>query len=321
MEISFLSPEAGFVAFAAALPLAFLLAGERRTRRIREILRLDAPARSQRGALVASVVAVPALLGLGAMQPVVDRSTAHVTRTDAEIFFVLDTSRSMIASRTPTSRTRLERARAAAVRVRRQLGQVPAGIATMTDRLLPHLFPTPDLEVFAATAERTIAIDQPPPVNWNRTATTLGALSALATRNFYSREIRRRVAIVFTDAESRPYATEQIGALFRRKPRVLPLFVRVGSVNERVYTIDGEVEEAYRPVPAAAATIRTLAAATGGEAFDETELRLVVDAARRAVGSGRTEVRGNERNKLALAPYTVALAFLPLGLLLWRRNL
>jgi hypothetical protein len=321
MEVSFLSPAAGLVGLAAVLPIALLLAGERRIRRLRAVLRLEPPARTQRGVLVASVAAVPALLGVGAMQPVVDRSTAHVTRTDAQIFFVLDTSRSMIASRTPASRTRLERARAAALRVRAELGQVPAGVASMTDRLLPHLFPTPDPEVFAATLERSIAIDQPPPVNWNRTATTLGALSSLATRNFFSREVRRRVAIVFTDAESRGFAVDTIGALFRRKPRVTPIFVRLGSADERVYTLEGDVEEAYRPVPAPAATIQALAATTGGEAFEETELGRVVEAARRAVGSGRTEVRGNERNKLALAPYTVAFALLPLGLLLWRRNL
>jgi von Willebrand factor type A domain len=321
MDLSFLSPEAGLVALAAAVPLALLLHGERRTRRLRAALRLDPPARTQRGLLVASVVAVPALLGLGAMQPVVDRSTEHVTRTDAEIVFVVDTSRSMVASRTATSRTRLERARAGALRVRSELGQVPAGVASMTDRLLPHLFPTPDSQVFAATLERSVGIDQPPPVNWNRTATTLGALSALATRNFFSREVRRRVAIVFTDAESRAFATENVGALFRRRPAVRAIFVRVGNADERVYTAGGEVEEAYRPPPTAGTTIRALAAATGGDAFDESQLGDVVEAAKRAVGTGRTEVRGNERNKLALAPYSVALAFLPLGLLLWRRNL
>jgi von Willebrand factor type A domain len=321
MDLSFLSPEAGLVALAAAVPLALLLHGERRTRRLRAALRLDPPARTQRGLLVASVVAVPALLGLGAMQPVVDRSTEHVTRTDAEIVFVVDTSRSMVASRTATSRTRLERARAGALRVRSELGQVPAGVASMTDRLLPHLFPTPDSQVFAATLERSVGIDQPPPVNWNRTATTLGALSALATRNFFSREVRRRVAIVFTDAESRAFATENVGALFRRRPGVRAIFVRVGNADERVYTAGGEVEEAYRPPPTAGTTIRALAAATGGDAFDESQLGDVVEAAKRAVGTGRTEVRGNERNKFALAPYSVALAFLPLGLLLWRRNL
>jgi von Willebrand factor type A domain len=321
MDVTFLSPAAGLIALVAALPLALLLAGERRVRRVRAALRLAPPARTQRGVLVASIAAVPALLGLSAMQPVVDRSSKHVTRTDAEIFFVIDVSRSMVASSTATSPTRLQRARAAAIRVRGRLGEVPAGVATMTDRLLPHLFPTPDARAFNATVERSIGIDQPPPVNWNRTATTLGALSALTTRNFFTRGVDRRVAVVLTDAESRPYATENIGALFRRKPRVRPIFIRIGRFDERVYTLEGQVERAYRPVPEAPATIRALAAATGGHAFEESEVDDAVDAVRRAVGKGRTEVRGNERNKLALAPYTVALAFLPLGLLLWRRNL
>ena len=48
-ERLFLSPEAGLVALAALLPLALLLHGERRTRKVRAVLRLDLPARTQRG--------------------------------------------------------------------------------------------------------------------------------------------------------------------------------------------------------------------------------------------------------------------------------
>ena len=321
MRMTFLSPEAGAIAVLALLPLVVLLHGERRTRRVREALRLAAPARARRGQTVAALTAVPLLVAFASMQPVVDRSTEHVTRTDAEIYFVIDVSRSMIASRTARSRTRLERARAGAIRVRNGLGDVPAGVATLTDRLLPHLFPTADPDVFAATVERSIGIDQPPPVNYNRTATTLGALAAIVTRNFFSPNVRRRVAIVFTDAESRPFATETVGALFRREPRVHALFVRVGDGRERVFTTEGHLEDGYRPDPSAATTIVSLAAATGGGAFTETQLDEVTAAARGAIGRGTTEVRGTERNKLALAPYAVALAFAPLGLLLWRRNL
>jgi hypothetical protein len=321
MKLSFLTPEAGLVAVASIVPVALLLLGERRTRRVRAALRLAPPTRTHRGVLVASVVAVPALLGLGAMQPVVDRSTEHVTRTDAEIFFVIDTSRSMAASRSPRSRTRLVRARTAAREIRRALGEVPAGIASLTDRLLPHLFPTPDADVFATTTERSVGVDRPPPVNWNRTATTLGALSALTTRNYFSRAARRRVAVVLTDAESRPFATENVGALFRRKPRVIPFFVRVGDVEERVYTLDGRIDEEYRPHPSAAITLAALASTTGGRAFEERDLDEVVAAVKEAIGTGRTQVRGNERNKLALAPWAVGLSFVPLGVLLWRRNL
>lgn len=320
MEIAFLTPEAGLVAVAAALPIAILLQGERHAERVRRVLGLAPPARARRTAVLVCVAALPALLGLGAMQPIVDRSADRVTRTDAEIFFVIDTSRSMVASETPSSRTRIQRARAAAMTVRARLGDVPAGVASMTDRLLPHLFPTSDGEVFNATVERVVGIERPAPVNWNRTATTLGALSAVATRGFFSPGIRNRVAIVFTDAESRAFATQNVGALFRREPGVHAVFVRIGNSDERVYTLTGELDERYRPVPGAAATLRALAAATGGRAFDESELDDVAEAVKREVGRGRTEVRGDERNKLALAPYAVALAFFPLGLLLWRRN-
>jgi len=321
MRIAFLSPEAGLVALAVLVPLAVLLRSEERTRRVRDLLRLADVPPGGRAATVAALVAVPLLVAVAATQPVVDRATQHVTRTDAEVVFVIDVSRSMIASRTPTAPTRLERARAAAIAVRRAVGDVPAGVATLTDRLLPHLFATPDEEVFVATVERAVGIDQPPPVNYNRVATTLGPLAALATRNYFSREIRRRVAVVFTDAESRPFAADTIGALFRRDPRVRAIFVRVGETTERVYSTEGELEEGYRPDPSAATNTRMLAAATGGEAFAEDQLAEVAAAVKRAVGTGRTEVRGNERNKLALAPYAVALAFAPLGLLLWRRNL
>ena len=321
MRVTFLSAEAGAVVVAALVPLAALLHGERRTGRVRDALGLAPPRRSRRSQTIAAVAAVPALLALGAMQPVVDRSTEHVTRTDAEIYFVIDVSRSMVASRSARSRTRLERARAGAIRVRNDLGEVPAGVATLTDRLLPHLLPTPDPEVFAATVERTIGVDQPPPVNYNRVATTLGSLAAIATRGFFSPEIRRRVVVVFTDAESRPFATETVAALFRREPRVHALFVRVGDTRERVFTTEGNLEDGYRPDSSAATTALALAAATGGRAFTEGQLGDVAAAARRAIGRGRTEVRGNERNKLPLAPYAVALAFAPLGLLVWRRNL
>ena len=37
------------------------------------------------------------------------------------------------------------------------------GIASLTDRVLPHLFPSTDVDVFEATIERSMAIERPPP--------------------------------------------------------------------------------------------------------------------------------------------------------------
>jgi hypothetical protein len=99
------------------------------------------------------------------------------------------------------------------------------------------------------------------------------------------------------------------------------VFVRIGNSDERVYTTEGDLEAAYRPDPSAAQNVQTLAIATGGLAFEEDDAGEIVPAIRRYVGSGRTEVRGDERTKIALAPFAAGLAFLPLGLVLWRRNL
>jgi hypothetical protein len=321
MRVSFLTPAAGILALLAVVPLVVLLDGERRARRLRSLLRLDAPSTRGRAIWVGSVVAVPVLVALAAMQPVVDRSKRHVTRTDAEVYFVIDTSRSMAASSSATSRTRLQRARAAALNMRAEIGEMPAGIASLTDRVLPHLFPTSDPATFTATLERSVGVDRPPPVNFNRTATALGALASLPTRGFYSPEITRRVAVVLTDAESRAFSTAGLASVFQRSPGVLALIMRIGNADERVYTVEGDLDRAYRPLADSFRTAQALATATGGFAFDEGDEGQVVRAIRAYVGSGRTEVRGDERTKFALAPFTAAFAFVPLALVLWRRNL
>jgi hypothetical protein len=321
MQLTFLTPVHGLLALGALLPLVLMLEGEHKSKTVRTALRLPDPAHSRRGLLIAALAAVPVLLGLAAMQPIVDVEARHITRTDAEAWFVLDTSRSMVASRTPTSPTRYERAARAALRLRASVGTVPSGIASLTDRLLPHLFPTPDGAVFSATIRRSLGVDRPPPGTYNVTATTLGSLAALASQNYYPVDASRRVAVIFTDAESRSFPTAGVGALFRRNPPIRTIFVRIGDVDERVYTTVGAEELGYQPVPGAGRMIRLLAAATGGKGFDEHQLGAAANAVRSAAGRGRTVVEGREKSRIALAPYAIALTFLPLGLVLWRRNL
>jgi hypothetical protein len=321
VALTFLTPVAGLLALGAVLPLVLMIEGERKSSVVRAALRLPEPAQNKRRLLIAALVAVPVLLGVAAMQPIVDIEARHVTRTDAEAWFVIDTSRSMVASRTPTSPTRYERAARAALRLRSNVGTVPSGIASLTDRLLPHLFPTPDQAVFSATVRRSIGVDQPPPGTYNVTATTLGSLAALASQNYYSADAKRRIAVIFTDAESRSFPTAGVGALFRRNPPIRTIFVRIGTVDERVYTTEGAEEPGYRPVPGAGRMIRLLAAATGGKGFDEHQLDAAGKALRSAVGNGTTVIEGRQKSRIALAPYAVTLTFLPLALVLWRRNL
>jgi hypothetical protein len=323
MSVDFLTPEAVLLAIGALIPVVLLLDGEHRADRVRVALGLGKPVSSGRRLLVGSIVAVALLLGLAAAQPVLEFRGGSESRRDAEVWFVLDSSRSMLASSTLEAPTRFDRARADAREIRTELRDVPSGVASLTDRLLPHLFPTDDAGVFDTVLDRVVGIEKPPPASFNVTATTLGALTALTNRNFYTREVEHRVVIVFTDAESQPFAADSIGRVFQRPPRVHTVFIRYGNLEERVFTLDGGTESGYRPHPEAPAVARALAGATGGEAFEEesSSTARIAGAVRAVIGSGETEVEDDDRHEVPLAPYSVALAFLPLGFLIWRRNL
>jgi hypothetical protein len=323
MAIDFLTPEAALLAVGALIPLVLLLDGEQRADRVRVALGLGKPVASGRRLLVGSIVTVALLLGLAAAQPVIAVNRGTESRRDAEVWFVLDSSRSMLASSTLEALTRFDRARNDAREIRMKLRDVPSGVASLTDRLLPHVFPTDDLDVFDAVLDRVVGIEKPPPTSFNVTATTLGALTAITNRNFYTREVTHRVLIVFTDAESQPFAAERIGRVFQRPPGVRTLFIRYGNTEERVFTLDGGTESGYVPHPEAPDVARALAAATGGEAFEESSASAagVATTVRELIGSGETYVDDDDRDEVPLAPYAIALAFLPLGFLIWRRNL
>ena len=149
MRISFLTPAAGLVAFAVILPLVAFVRSERRSARVRTLLRLPAPGGSPRLTVVA-LVAVAILVGIGAAQPVFEEWDERPERMDAQVFFALDTSRSMLAAAGPGQPTRFDRAAAAARQMREALGDVPVGIASITDRALPHLFPSANHASFDA---------------------------------------------------------------------------------------------------------------------------------------------------------------------------
>ena len=108
--MTFLTPLAALVGLAALLPFAAGALGVARASAARRALGLAAPARGA-GMLepILATVAI-AMLGLAAAQPTLAHVSEHRARTDVQALFVLDTSRSMAASATPSLPTRLERA-------------------------------------------------------------------------------------------------------------------------------------------------------------------------------------------------------------------
>lgn len=315
-SVSFLTPLAALVALAGLVPLAAFVGRERRARRVRETLRLADPAPRPSRWTLAALLAVPALSGLAAAQPVLDRSTPLEERADAEIFFVLDVSRSMLAAGGPEEPTRFERARAAALDVRGRLTEVPAGLAQMTDLAVPHLFPTSDASTFRSTLSRSIGAGALGSRSNAILATDLSALAAFAREDYFSPATRRRLLVVLTDGETR---TVEPGLAVLRRAGIRALFVHVWGTDESIFQPSG-AEPQYRPDPSSGETLAHVARLVGGAVFDEGDVDGVVARARRELGEGPTRLR-EQRDLLALMPFATLAAALPLALIIRRRNL
>jgi hypothetical protein len=315
--ITLLSPVAGLVALVAVVPLVMLGQALQRARIVRERLRLPEPARVRRR-LVVAVVSVAALVGLAATQPVWAQTHTQRVRKDAEAYVVIDISRSMLASVGPDGATRLARAKDAALGLRAQFPEIPMGIASMTDRTLPHLFPSPDQNAFRATVEQAINIEQPPPIGQFRTVgTTLAALSTVPLRGFFSPSARKRALIVYTDGESRKFDVAGLAVVLRRAPAIRPVFVHIWNAKELVYS-GGAAEPDYRPRPRSARVLERTAKAAGGATFEERDSARAASAIRDYLGSGTTIAERQAQDELSMGPFVLALAAFPLLYLLLR---
>jgi hypothetical protein len=320
MEIRFLTPWGALFALAALLPLAVFVLRQRRARRIRAVLTLQEPSLASRLPLALALAAVPGLIGLAAAQPVVEESRARPERVDAEAFVLLDITRSMLASADPKSPIRLDRARRLAIGLRDALPEVPMGVASLTDRVLPHAFPTTDRRVFVATLEKSVDIDRPGSAIGGTLATSLESLVQIPELLYFSSRAQKRLLVVLTDGESLPLQGGLQRAFAQAMPPIETILVQFWDADERIYAT-GVAEGGYRPQPGSKATLERVASLVGGRVFSENESGEIAAAARAAVGEGKTRERELEGERIALMPYVTLAAILPLGFLLLRRNL
>ena len=133
-----LTPLGALAALGVLLVVGAFAVAARRVGAVRTALRLDAPSGSDR-AVPAALVGVVLLAALVAVQPAWEARGERRVRADAQVDILLDTSRSMLASAGPGAPTRLDRAKRAAIAIRRGLPDVEAGVGTLTDRVLPNL--------------------------------------------------------------------------------------------------------------------------------------------------------------------------------------
>lgn len=316
--ITFLTPIGGVVAAAALVPAAAFGFGARRVRRVLAALRLEPPRGGLDLVALGALLSIVVLLGLAAAQPAIARSVRERERADAQVLFVIDVSGSMAASESATAPTRLTRAIRVAERLRAAIQQVPSGVASLTDRVVPDILPVGDVSGFDATLERTVGIEQPPPEVGAVIATSFASLANVATGNFFSAP--RRIVVLLSDGESVPYDSLAVARAFARPPSIAFLGVHVAARGERIYASDGRVDPGYQADPHSDVTMHDLASATGGSTFEESDLGGTAAALRRSVGSGPTQATTvSERDAFPLAPYVALAALVPAFLVVRRR--
>jgi hypothetical protein len=306
--MTFLTPLGGLVALAALFPLGAAVHGRIRTAAVARRLGLDPPPRWRLGPRGTAAATAVALLGLAAAQPALSDEAVVRTRTDVAVLFVIDTSRSMAASLTPTSPTRLARAIKAAVQLRAVIPEVPAGVATFTDRVLPDLFPVPDVAGFDAVVDRAVTIEDPPPISQAVTATNYAALDDIASGNYFAPGVTRRVVVLLTDGESNPFDPDALGRDLGVQEGYRFLAIRFWNANEAVFDANGRPEAAYHPDPTGRVLLAELAAALGGRSFEENGTGAAASYLGQIVGPGPTDRARRVLGQRALAPYVAGLA-------------
>jgi len=311
MSVGLGHPAAVLLALVGLLPLAVEGLRARRARKVQAALGLGRrPVRAWivRPALLASAFA---LLGLALAQPSLARRHEQRVRGDAQLLVVLDSSRSMLAA-PPGGRSRAARAAAFAHRLADELPELPAGVASLSNRLLPYLFPTTDRRAYDVVLAGAYGVQRPPPaIDLDRNVTRFDALAAAAKGAFFSPSAKRRVLVVLSDAETQPFDAPGVLRQLRRA-NVIPVVVRFWSRDERIVRPNGTLE-AYRPgQPGELQVLRR----AGWSAYPEARAGAVASGIRRALGSGPVVSAGPVFERTSIAPAVAFAALAPLLLVL-----
>lgn len=287
---------------------------------MRRLFALIEPRRRTVVVVLVALVLLPSLVAVAAAQPVVVRLQSVSERSDVQLFFVLDTTRSMSARQSPGSPTRLDRAIRDVETLMPQLGDIPVGIAAMTDRVLPYVMPTTNDALVLRTLQTSVGIDQPPPSQlYHGRVPTLQSLLSITNAHLFNPGAEHQILVVFTDGESPP-ATGFVANTLARAMTAHPLLVHMSLPGERVYA-HGRLDPGYVPDPASGRVLSDFAALTRGQVFGEQSLGALLRTIRAEAGNTPVKAAVAGYRRLALAPWFVLAGVVPLGFLLYRRNL
>ena len=297
-EIVFLTPRAALVGLAFLVPLVAVGLRQRSGARVRSTLGLAAPGRASRLVRPAALVALGVLVAATAAHPAIRDSVSTPARSDAELYLTFDVSRSMLAAAAPGKVVRLERERALGRAVHAALPGVPTGVATLTNRMMPLIFPTGDARAVSAVIDHSLRIMQPRPVAYTTAReSSLATLSLAADRSYFDPTARKRLLVVFGDLDSDFFSLTGTLQLLR-KQGIEPFLVRVARPGELVFTPSGRP---YAYVPASTVTVAALRDA-GWHAYEEDEQARLIKELHASLGSGPTGPSGVVLSQRDLAP-------------------
>ena len=309
MGLAFAHPYAALAALAGLVPLAVAVLQLRTERRVRRGLDLPEPRPVPGLVRPVALACLFVLLGLAAARPALRLQHERTVRTDVQVNVVLDSSRSMLAASAPGRPERWQRAAAFAARLQRDLPGVPIGLSSMTNRVLPYLFPTSDPRAYQLVLQEAYGIQKPPPaLTIDRWLTTFDSLNEGTVRRLFSPNVHRRVLVVLSDAETRQFEARTVLRQLEQAGTT-PVVVRFWSAGERIFQPGAASYRATQP-----GVLNTLRAA-GWPAYSESQLGAAVRRIRAAVGSGPSVRAGYAQEEVQLAWWLALAAFLPLLLL------
>jgi hypothetical protein len=302
------------------IPLSAFVLIEARTRVLRRHFALKPPKQRELVTAAVSLALLPALVGIAATQPVLVHKAELTQRLDTQLFLFFDTSLSMSARTGPHGATRLARAKQEARALIPQLGNIPVGVATMTDRVLPCLMPDTNSALVLRTVDQSVQINEPPPSrNYHGRASTFNALIPLAIDGFFPTSVKHPIVVIFTDGEEQapPPPIGQYG--YAGDVTIPPIFVHIWAPTERIY-VQGHIDPSYRPDPTSGAVLTHFAALTHGHVFSEGDIGGLLGAIRAEAGSESETTKILGLTRIELGPWLLLAGILPLAYLLWQRN-
>jgi hypothetical protein len=182
-------------------------------------------------------------------------------------------------------------------RIHGALRDVPTGVATLTNQMMPLLFPTGDERGVSAVIDHSLKLMQPPPAALTAArASQLGALTLAADRSYFNPGLRKRVLVVLSDLDTDFFSLDGTLKLLRRH-RIEPFLIRVAAPGEQIFDNHGR-PESYTSV--STVSVRSLRSA-GWHAYEEGQTRQVIADIRSYLGTGTTRPSGVIETQRSLA--------------------